>query len=418
MNQHRHTGAVVTNVYNMEKYRMKRVVLFSLILGVAAVFGIGCDWTSGGGVESWNARWNWVNFSGVYRNPGGYLVSDFSSAGTINETVGNTSGGAGGGEPEGAASRVESFAHDPNVPSATQDLRYTPIVPGSVSVSTSGDISFTDDGDSNLTGNPRGTGSIVYDSGRLTLNFQGPAVTQYTVSYIQQAPGAPGVQGFASSGRVSRTPVVRGSLTLSVGETFVLRDNGDGGLAGSGVTGTIDYDTGAWSIDYGTSVVPPNTAITASYRTQGGTGKGGSGSSVHTFNVVQEGEQLSITDNNGAVYSGNLGSVRGTGGFSGDGVPPIGETIIAQFRATGVSSGGMEVEIAGNFQGVVGDAGDGQFLLATRQIMGTWVESGGVTGDVRGESSAVRVDITDPTTEIISPDEQAVSPDLMPPAEE
>ncbi len=395
---------------------MKRIALLSMILSMAAIFGSGCDWTSGGGVESWSERWNWVNFSGVYRNPGGYLVSDFSSARTMSETVGNTSSGAGGGDPEGDASRVESFAHDPNVPSATQNLSNTPIVPGSVSVSTSGDISFSDDGAGNLIGNPRGTGSIVYDSGRITLNFQGPAVTQYTISYIQQAPGAPGVQGFASSGRVSRTPVVPGTMTLSVGDTFVLRDNGDGGLVGSGLTGTIDYSTGAWTIDYGTTVVPPNTAITASYRTQGGTGKGGSGSSVHTFSVVQEGELLSITDNKGAVYNGKMGSVRGTGGFGGTGVPPIGETIIAQFSVRGLSSAGMEVEITGNFQGVVGDvdADEGRFMLATRQIMGTWVESGGATGDVRGQSSAVRVTITAPPTEVLSPDEQAVSPDLMP----
>lgn len=372
---------------------MKRMISLLVLLGSVGFLGVGCDWTSGGGVDSWNERWNWVNFSGVYRKAQkGYLVSDYSSVATVTETVGNTSGGAGGGEPETSASKRETFSHDPNMPSATVDLRHTPIIPGSVSVSTSGDISFSDDGEGVLVGTPRGSGGVTYDSGRLWLNFAGPGITSFSVSYIQQAPTpAPGVPGFASSGRLSRTPVVPGSVTMSVGATFALRDNGRGGLSGSGLTGTIDYNTGAWTIDYGTATVPPNTPIVATYRIQGGEGRGTTGKSVHTFSVEQEGERLRIVDNNGAVFEGRMGSVRGAGGYDGRGTPPEGETIIAQFSVSGASASGYSVEIVGTFQAVVASADAGQFSLGSRTITGTWVEADGRVGDVDGQAGPIRV---------------------------
>jgi hypothetical protein len=53
-----------------------------LLLAAVAILGtVGCeDWTSGGGVDDWNSRYNWVNFSGVYKGlGGGVLVTDYSA---------------------------------------------------------------------------------------------------------------------------------------------------------------------------------------------------------------------------------------------------------------------------------------------------------------------------------------------------
>ncbi len=54
-----------------------------LLLGLTGFIGMGCDWTSGGGVDSWNERWNAINFSGQYFGDfeGGLLVADVSDPG-------------------------------------------------------------------------------------------------------------------------------------------------------------------------------------------------------------------------------------------------------------------------------------------------------------------------------------------------
>lgn len=60
------------------------------------------------------------------------------------------------------------------------------------------------------------------------------------------------------------TDVVPGSLSITVDGSVSMVDNGDGTLSGDGGTGTLDYATGALSIDF--TVAPVNTAtIDADY---------------------------------------------------------------------------------------------------------------------------------------------------------
>ena len=374
--------------------------LITLLVCVSSVLFLGCegDWTAGGGVESWNARYNWVNFSGVYRKSGaGFLVSNYTSENTVSEVIGDTTEGT-GGTPGETASRSETFALAVDDVVRTWTLRFPPVKPGSVAITAPG-ITFTDQGDKTIVGSPRGSGTIDYETGALTLNFVlAPGGGSVVVNYIQQSPAVPGVSSFTSSGRLSKTPITPGSVTISVGSTFVLRDNGAGGLSGSGITGTIDYDTGAWSIDYAAATVPANAVISAVYQTTSGDGRGSTGVAIHTFTVHQEGNILRITDNFGRLYNGVFGSVRATGGADQDNqaTPEVGDTVIGQFEVSGSSAAGRAVTMVGTFQGVV----SGGLVLSQRTMSGTWIEDGGKkSGDILGTASPLRIDTSQiPTT--------------------
>ncbi|MBU1693664.1 MAG: hypothetical protein KKC51_06840 [Verrucomicrobia bacterium] len=372
-----------------------KACLLALVAFVALTIFIGCEggWTTGGGVDSWNERYNAVNFSGVYRRAGaGYLVSDYTGVGTVTEVVGNTSGGqAGGSVPPGPAAKTEGPIAV-NGTTASRTLQFVPIVKGTLNVAAGG-LTLTDsDGDGNLTGSPKGFGTIDYSSGFLYMNFEGTLIANYTVTYIQQAPTtSPGVTNFANSGLLSKPPVVPGSVTLSVGTTYVLRDNGVGGLVGSGITGTIDYKTGAWTIDYGSTVVPQGTDISAAYQSYGGEGRGTTGLDIFTFTVHHEGQYLRIVDNTGAVYEGRMGSIRSSLGQDPTEGEAIGGTLIAQFNATGTSKAGYPVTMAGTFQGEVITSTEANQVLSSRKMIGTWIESGGKTGDIVGDAAPITI---------------------------
>jgi len=67
------------------------------------------------------------------------------------------------------------------------------------------------------------------------------------------------------SGRLECTHLVPGSVVIAAGNT-VLTDRGDGTLTGpGGATGTIDYRTGAWSVDTGGSPPLAGASIRARY---------------------------------------------------------------------------------------------------------------------------------------------------------
>jgi hypothetical protein len=287
--------------------------------GLMTVVGLalmGCEWGGGGGGSddnSWNDRYNFVNFSGSYRgaNGGGYIVTEFTTA---------SSGGGGG----------------------------------------------------TISGEEVGTGNGTSTS---------------------------------FSGGLSHFPVIPGSVVISLpGYNFT--DNGSGVLVGSipGTAGSIAYPSGGWSIDLGSGILNSGVKIVATYSytntaSSGSSTPPGSSSPLYSFNVQQEGNKLRLIDNNGCLYEGNFGSIRTTGGTDQDTTNPTynnGDQIIGQFDASGISAANIKVQMTGNFQAVITgsqttSAGT-TMTLAGRQILGTWIEEGGMTGDING--TAVDVSVT------------------------
>jgi hypothetical protein len=288
-----------------------RVIVLLMAMAMAVAVLMGCEWTSGGGVDSWSDAFNWVNFSGVYRGiGGGVLVTDYS---TTPGTSGTTNG----------ASEVVGVGN--------------------------GDTTYI--------------GSLGHES------------------------------------------VVPGSLTITAG-SFVLKDNGSGVLSGSGRTGGISYGTGSWSIDLKGAPLASGEKIIATYQYviagTSGSGSAGSGASritIYSFTVQQQGQNITIVDNNGSTYEGDFSNIRSTGGSDQDNqtTPSAGDSVIGSFKASGVSAAGFNVEIVGTFQGVVGVGTGNSFYLGNRQIFGTWIEDGGRTGDINGESSPIPITVTTTT---------------------
>jgi len=194
----------------------------------------------------------------------------------------------------------------------------------------------------------------------------------------------------AYTGTLANRGIVSGTVSIDtevVGLGVVsLTDDGSGGLTGAGGAGTINYSTGAYSLTF-TSAVVSGAAVKARYEYDQ-PGAGGTGVQIVTFSVTQEGNKLTIVDNNGSVYSGGFGSVRTTQGASRDtpgdaGVPVAGDRVIGSFEVSGTSAAGFSVSITGTFEGTVGAS----LNLSARVIRGTWIEKGGKTGDVNGTAS-------------------------------
>ncbi len=309
-----------------------------LAVALASVAGLmGCEWEGASDGTSWNSSYSWVNFSGVYKAPGNsVLVSDFSSQADTGFTV----------QPDGT------------------------VVPNVI-----------------------------------------------TVTNVVNAEGIGQGDGVATtfSGVLNRKPVVPGSVSITAGG-FNLTDDGSGSLSGGGANGAIDYGTGAWSINLQGVPLANGQPITAAYSyttTSGGGGGGGggggsggggvkpgsSGKTIYSFTVFQTGNKLEIVDNNGAKYTGRMGGVSTTtGGTPADVVQPsVGDSVVAEYTAEGVSAAGVSTMLVGTFQGVVGRGSGTAMFLTDRRMLGTWVESKGVTGDINGQAAPVAISIT--TTE-------------------
>lgn len=202
-----------------------------------------------------------------------------------------------------------------------------------------------------------------------------------------------GISGYTVySGTFNNKEVGKGTVAISAGG-FVFNDNGDGTLIGSAeTTGTVDYDTGAWSIDLKRMTIPSGTQIIASYQYEvGGTaGKvmpGSTKTTIYSMIALQSGNQVSLTDSDGYAYTGKLFSVSST---TGEGQSQTAGQIIAPFRVYGVSKAKVNVTIDGTFTATylatesdaAGGGAVGQtmgrpilYLLSNRRIDGTWVET-------------------------------------------
>jgi len=294
---------------------MKKFALFaSIILGLGLLTG--CEWSSSSGSSTWDSSFDWVNFTGLYRDPSGqYLVRQYGLAGT----------------PSG------------------QDML--------------------------------GTGDGL------------------TASY---------------GGVLSSKPAVKGSLTVTDGTETFTDASGTGVLVGSaGGTGSINYETGAITVDFFLAPAAGQSVVVTYQFFAAGTSEnpqsGATGGDIYTFNVVQHGNNLTFTDNNGATYSGQMVLLGTPGGrdpstiieqeddstdVDGDGdggatATTLSSEVIAQFDVRGTSASGNPVSIVGTLQL---DPASGRRIMRA-----TWIEAGGQTGDIIGEAESVGAAAADVT---------------------
>jgi len=140
----------------------------------------GCEWTTGGGVDSWNEGGNFADFSGSYRaSDGGVLVRTFGSSGTNTTYTTNTITSEYLATGDGTLTAFEG------------QLAYAP-VRGSLTIFTAGGYRFTD-----TAGTTAGTvalavtpadgaaGTFNYGTRAWALTFPAPLAsgTQILVTY-------------------------------------------------------------------------------------------------------------------------------------------------------------------------------------------------------------------------------------------
>lgn len=307
----------------------------SVVCGLAVLSAglSGCEWDSSSGT---NSRYNFVNFSGVYRGiNGGLLVTDYSS-----------------------------------------ELS-TPSGEGSVGST------------NNVASEQIATGNGIKDQ-------------------------------FAGS--LDQNNVVAGTLTIEAqGTVFTFTDPEpfDGVLvAAEGASGNINYNSGAWSLDFNGLAPDNGKKIVASYKyylepestdpdtgtgsgTRGNATSGVSGAEIYSFTIEHYGNDLRVIDNNGKTYSGKLGDVRSTSGVNQDSTTAsvdAGDSFIANYDVTGKSAAGKSVTMAGTLQGVVQSVSGQSGILDSRQMFGTWIEANGVNGDIQGEASPITINISSNTS--------------------
>jgi hypothetical protein len=329
-----------------ENRGMKKCAGLGIVVAMAVVLLAGCSWETGSDATSWSSAFNWVSFNGTYRGAaGGVLVSAYSL--------------------------------EPAVPATTGSVEV-------VTVNSEGQGSFS-------AGTTVFAGNLGHDNvvaGSVVISFYNNAGV--VIRSVADSSGAASTNGSAS---------------------------GSGSL---GESGTIQYVSGAWQANFNLNPVTENGYIVASYsyyrsiegepaQPAGNTQPGSSGRAIFSLSLVHQGQNLTLTDNNGARYTGTIGEMRSSSGYENTDItqvgtdeqdndarytyqesplPPPNDTITATFACAGVSTAGYQVKIVGSLQGNVDVTGT---VFANRRIDATWVEVGGKAGNVNGTTGNVTI---------------------------
>ncbi len=327
------------------------VLLFTVAVAAVGVFTTGCEWESSGSEGTWSDSMSWVNFSGLYRSGSGSrpLVSNFALS----------SGGTGDTSTDDGVSEYRVPSQDGPVKPALQTV-YEDV------------ITFSNVG---LIGWRLKPGSVA-----ITLN----------------GTGAGAVGEFTDNG----AGVLSGTYNLvPVGSSY------------SG-TGTIDYDTGAWTLTLqGDAPFLEEAQIRYSYVYQNDPNASGAGAAdgedpptsgdwVYTLQVVQTGNRLSFTDNRGFVWDGLMNSVSTP---SGDRTGKTPGDVVGTFEVRGVTDN--RYKITGTFSGsylveTPTEGGTTYGQLTGRRIQGIWMEPTG-NGDLYGETTSGEATVVAAATETV-----------------
>lgn len=232
-----------------------------------------------------------------------------------------------------------------------------------------------------------------------------------TLTVANEAQGTFAVNQTFFEGKLKHGNIVPGSVDITLYsnagvEIQSYSDDGNGVL-GPGSAGNVAYVNGSWNINRG--LLNPVTQagyIRATYSyyvynegSAGGGAQPGSTGKIFVFNISHQGQNLTITDNNGATYTGYIREMRTTSGTERADeeervMPRDGDTVVATFQCAGHSAAQMSVKIVGSLQGTVAAS-----VFSGRTITGTWIELGGKTGDINGQTTAVAITVPETATE-------------------
>lgn len=201
---------------------MKKTCLACLL--TAGVLITGCEWDSSSSDNSWKSLGD-VNVAGVYRGPdGGIVVLGFAAepSGTRNVS----------GEVIATGDGVSTVYGGTFANSA--------VVAGSVTITTAG-YTFTDNGDGTLNGTGTATGTMSYQTGSWTLNFDFDVVDngETIVASYQYVPSATG----GGAGNVGASPIYS-FVVDQIGNKVTFTDSNGDGYQGRLSDPRTDSDTG------------------------------------------------------------------------------------------------------------------------------------------------------------------------------
>ena len=226
------------------------------------------------------------------------------------------------------------------------------------------------------------------------LNFSGT----YQLSDAGKIPGGAGATGVKtvskkfSGDRMAGMPgvvsdigsgIVPGSVTIAVTDAhsnYTLEDNGQGAVAGEGGTsGTINYLTGAWSVNLGGEKVD-NPTVAVTYSFNGGTSGSDAGISITFLHVTQKGNLLTMRDSNGTTYSGRI---------TGASTPKDGSMAAQDVRVSFEVASASGVKIVGHFSGDWSGAPAGAAGVLSNRLISATISNGNGHDDVHGVASAI-----------------------------
>lgn len=206
---------------------MRKSILSAVVASLMFVSFVGCEWEAPQDGETWNSSYSWVNFIGVYRNPGGgALVVDYKSTPPTDPSI----------------KTVKNEGHpDPGVGDTTYPaglLDNAPIVSGSVVIN-AGPNSFGDNGDGTLTGTGDSVGKINYLTGSFSLDngTEGLLGSPVKASYQYTVAGKEGQTIAGSSGTTIYTMYLD-----QMGNVLTFTDSD--GMSYTGRMGTVTSTTG------------------------------------------------------------------------------------------------------------------------------------------------------------------------------
>ena len=186
-------------------------------------------------------------------------------------------------------------------------------------------------------------------------------------------------------------------------------------------TGTINYDTGAWTLTLTSPGLLSARNILASYvynvavvqppspEPDDPSDPSNPWDDIYTMRVDQLGNKLSFIDSKNGRYEGVLTGVSNTGG---DSTGQTGGQIEALFEVNGNTSDGRPITITGSFTGLYIAAGEDSDsttesasttgFLNNRVVQAMWVEQNdGSTAEMVGQAIAISVELAEDAEAIV-----------------